>query len=43
MYDPNHFKHLFTLGRCFYKAYKDNYPFRTVELEGIAKYLSCKT
>ncbi len=43
MYDPNHFKHLFTLGRCFQKAYKENYPFRTVELETIAKFLSCKT
>jgi len=43
MYDPNHFKHLFTLGRCFYKAYKDNYPFRTVELEAVVIYLSCKT
>ena len=43
MYDPNHFKHLFTLGKCFYKAYKERHPFRTVELEAIVKFLSCKT
>ena len=43
MYDPNHFKHLFTLGRCFLEAYNESYPFRPIELETVAKLLSCKT
>ena len=43
MYDPNHFKHLFTLNSCFYKLYISGHQFRDVEIEAVIKVLSCKT
>ena len=43
MYDHQVFQKIFTLEQCFDQAMEDGHKFRDVEIEAVAKTLSCRT